>query len=70
MLISSPIRSLKIQNLRKTSRKIIMKQGYKSDILMPRNASDRVSEKLDFENFLGSMPPELDFENFAFFGKF
>ena len=35
-----------------------MKQGYKSDILMPRNALDRVSEKLDFENFPGSMPPD------------
>ena len=34
-----------------------MKQGYKSDILIPRNASNRVSEKLDFENFPGEHAP-------------
>ena len=35
-----------------------MKHGYGSDILMPRNASDRVSKNIDFENFQGEMPPD------------
>ena len=30
-----------------------MKNRYQSDILMPQNASDRVSENLDFQFFRG-----------------
>ena len=34
-----------------------MKEGNESDILMPQNESDCVSENLDFENFPGEHAP-------------
>ena len=34
-----------------------MKEGIESDILLPQNESDCVSENLDFENFPGEHAP-------------